>query len=66
MTKTERRMMMEGRAGDGIDLDQACRARAATAASARMAAHVGELEHLVRRRFRALLEEPMRMLTKAG
>jgi DNA-binding FadR family transcriptional regulator len=45
---------------------QACRARDATAASARMAAHIGELEHLVRRRFRALLEEPTRMLTKAG
>ena len=45
---------------------QACRARDATAASARMATHIGELEHLVRRRFRALLDEPTRMLTKAG
>ena len=45
---------------------QACRARDATTASARMAAHIGELEHLVRRRFRALLDEPTRMLTKAG
>jgi GntR family transcriptional regulator, transcriptional repressor for pyruvate dehydrogenase complex len=45
---------------------QACRARNAAASSARMAAHVGELEHLVRRRYQALLDEPTRMLTKAG
>jgi GntR family transcriptional repressor for pyruvate dehydrogenase complex len=44
----------------------ACRARNAVTAATRMAAHIGELEHLVRRRYRALLEEPTRMLTKAG
>jgi hypothetical protein len=31
-----------------------------------MAAHVSELEHLVRRRYRSLLEEPTRMMVKAG
>jgi DNA-binding FadR family transcriptional regulator len=45
---------------------QACRARQPAAAASRMAAHVGELEHLVRRRYHALLEEPTRMLTRAG
>jgi hypothetical protein len=31
-----------------------------------MAAHVGELEHLVRRRYQAALIEPTRMLVKSG
>lgn len=44
----------------------ACQARNPVAASARMAAHVGELEHLVRRRHQALLAEPTQMLTRAG
>jgi DNA-binding FadR family transcriptional regulator len=45
---------------------QACRNRDSAVAASRMAAHVGELEHLVRRRYLALLQEPTRMLTKAG
>jgi DNA-binding FadR family transcriptional regulator len=44
---------------------RACRAREPAIAAARMAAHVNELEHLVRRRFRSLLEEPTRMMVKA-
>jgi DNA-binding FadR family transcriptional regulator len=44
---------------------RACRGREAAVAAARMAAHVGELEHLVRRRFRALLDEPTRMLVRS-
>jgi DNA-binding GntR family transcriptional regulator len=43
---------------------RACRDRDAPLAAARMAAHVGELEHLVRHRFRALLNEPTRMLVR--
>jgi DNA-binding FadR family transcriptional regulator len=45
---------------------RACRARDAAVAAARMAAHVGELEHLVQRRYRSLLDEPTRMMVKAG
>ena len=48
------------------DILRACRARDPATAAAHMAAHVGALEHLVRRRFRAILDEPTRMLTKAG
>ena len=44
----------------------ACRARKPDVAAARMAAHVGELEHLVRRRYQSALEEPTRMLVRAG
>jgi DNA-binding FadR family transcriptional regulator len=44
----------------------ACRAREPTSAASLMAAHVGELEHLVRRRYRSMLEEPTRMMVKAG
>jgi GntR family transcriptional regulator, transcriptional repressor for pyruvate dehydrogenase complex len=43
----------------------ACRARKPDAASSLMAAHVEELEHLVRRRYRSALEEPTRMLVRA-
>jgi GntR family transcriptional regulator, transcriptional repressor for pyruvate dehydrogenase complex len=45
---------------------RACRAREPAVAAARMAAHVGELEHLVRRRYRSLLDEPTRMMVKAA
>jgi DNA-binding FadR family transcriptional regulator len=45
---------------------RACRQRDANDASGRMAAHVGELEHLVRRRYQAALIEPTRMLVKSG
>ncbi len=45
---------------------RACREHDATAASARMAAHVGELEHLVRRRYQSALIEPTRMLMKSN
>lgn len=44
----------------------ACRARDPQLAATRMAAHVGELEHLVRRRYQTILDEPTRMLVKAG
>jgi GntR family transcriptional regulator, transcriptional repressor for pyruvate dehydrogenase complex len=44
----------------------ACRARKPDVASSRMAAHVEELEHLVRRRYQSLLSEPTRMLMRAG
>ena len=45
---------------------RACRARDAAAAASRMAAHLGELEHLVRRKYLSLLDEPTRMLVKAS
>lgn len=48
------------------DILRACRAREPAAAASHMAAHVGELEHLVRSRFRAMLDEPTQMMTKAG
>ena len=44
----------------------ACRSRQPAGAAACMAAHVGELEHLVRRRFHSVLAEPTRMLVKAA
>ena len=44
----------------------ACRTRKPEVASARMAAHVGELEHLVKRRHLSTLAEPTRMLVKAN
>jgi GntR family transcriptional regulator, transcriptional repressor for pyruvate dehydrogenase complex len=44
---------------------RACRARKATLAASRMAAHVEELEHLVRRRYQSLLAEPIRVMVKA-
>jgi GntR family transcriptional regulator, transcriptional repressor for pyruvate dehydrogenase complex len=44
----------------------ACRARDAAAASALMAAHVGELEHLVRRRYQFLLDEPTQVMRRDG
>ncbi len=44
----------------------ACRDRKPEIAAARMASHVGELEHLVKLKYRALLDEPTRMLIKAG
>jgi DNA-binding GntR family transcriptional regulator len=42
----------------------ACRARKPEVAASRMAAHIGELEHLVKHRFRSVLDEPTRMLIK--
>ncbi len=48
------------------DILSACRARKPDIAASRMAAHVGELEHLVRRRYQSVLSEPTRMLVKAG
>jgi len=45
---------------------RACREHDAAAAASRMAAHVGELEHLVRRRYQSALVEPTRMLTKSN
>lgn len=45
---------------------EACRARQPEVAAARMAAHVGALEHLVRRRDQSALAEPTRMLVRAG
>lgn len=45
---------------------EACRARDPIAASARMAAHIGELERLVRHRNRPMPDGPTRMMTKAG
>jgi GntR family transcriptional regulator, transcriptional repressor for pyruvate dehydrogenase complex len=44
----------------------ACRGRKPEIAAARMAAHVAALEHLVRRRYHSVLEEPTRMLVRAG
>jgi DNA-binding FadR family transcriptional regulator len=44
----------------------ACRDRKPELAAARMAAHVGELEQLVQRRYRSVLSEPTRLLVKAG
>jgi GntR family transcriptional regulator, transcriptional repressor for pyruvate dehydrogenase complex len=44
----------------------ACRERKPEVAAARMAAHLGELEHLVKRRSRSTLAAPTRMLVKAG
>jgi DNA-binding GntR family transcriptional regulator len=44
----------------------ACRAGNAEEAAARMSAHVGELEHLVKRRFRSALTEPTRIIVKAS
>ena len=44
----------------------ACRQHDATTAAARMSAHVGELEHLVRRRYKSALGEPTRMLMKSN
>ncbi len=43
----------------------ACRKREPENASARMADHVGELEHLVKRRYRSALSEPTRIMVKA-
>jgi DNA-binding FadR family transcriptional regulator len=48
------------------DILTACRERNPESASARMAAHVGELEHLVKKRYRSALAEPTRILVKAG
>jgi len=45
---------------------RACRARKPTVAASCMAAHVEELEHLVRRRHHSLLTEPTRMLVNTG
>jgi GntR family transcriptional regulator, transcriptional repressor for pyruvate dehydrogenase complex len=45
---------------------RACRARKPTAAASRMAAHIGELEDLVQRRYQSLLTEPTRMLASAA
>ena len=45
---------------------EACRARKPDVASARMSAHVEELEHLVRRRYQSALAEPTRMLVRAS
>jgi GntR family transcriptional repressor for pyruvate dehydrogenase complex len=44
----------------------ACRRREPENAAARMADHVGELEHLVKRRYRSALQEPTRILVKAA
>jgi DNA-binding FadR family transcriptional regulator len=44
----------------------ACRKRDPKAASARMAAHVSELEHLVRHRYQNLLNKPMRVVARPG
>jgi DNA-binding GntR family transcriptional regulator len=44
----------------------ACRERKPESAATRMADHVGELEHLVQRRYRSALSEPTRILVKAG
>jgi GntR family transcriptional regulator, transcriptional repressor for pyruvate dehydrogenase complex len=44
----------------------ACRQRKPEIAAARMAAHVAELEHLVRRRYQSALAEPTRMMVRAG
>lgn len=44
----------------------ACRRRDGTAASRAMAAHVGELEHLVRQRYQHLLAEPTRVMALPG
>jgi DNA-binding GntR family transcriptional regulator len=44
----------------------ACRDRNPENAAARMAAHVGELEHLVKKRYRSALSEPTRILVKAS
>ena len=48
------------------DILAACRAKDPTLAAQRMAAHVGELESLVQRRYRTILNEPTRMRVKAG
>ncbi len=45
---------------------QACRSRQAAVAATRMADHVGELEHLVRRRYDSMLVAPTRMLVKTN
>jgi DNA-binding FadR family transcriptional regulator len=45
---------------------RACREHDASTAAARMAAHVLELEHLVRRRYQSALIEPTRMLVKSN
>ena len=45
---------------------EACRSRNAAAAASQMAEHVGELEHLVRRRYTPALGEPTQMLVKTG
>ncbi len=45
---------------------QACRAREPDVAASRMAAHIGELEHLVRRRYQSALAEPTRMLVRTS
>jgi GntR family transcriptional regulator, transcriptional repressor for pyruvate dehydrogenase complex len=44
----------------------ACRARKPKIAASRMAAHLEELENLVRRRYQSVLCEPTRMLVKAN
>lgn len=44
----------------------ACRDRKPEVASALMSAHVGELEHLVKRRHQSALAEPTRMMVKAN
>jgi DNA-binding FadR family transcriptional regulator len=44
---------------------EACRNRDAAGASAAMASHVGELEHLVRTRYLHLLDEPTQVTTRA-
>jgi DNA-binding FadR family transcriptional regulator len=49
-----------------VGILRACRLRDGNDAAARMAAHVGELEHLVRRRYQSALIEPTRMLVKSG
>jgi DNA-binding FadR family transcriptional regulator len=44
----------------------ACRKRDGKTASARMAAHVSELEHLVRSRYQHLLNKPTRVVARPG
>ena len=43
---------------------RACRARKPSVAASRMAAHIGELEDLVRRRYNSALAEPTRILAR--
>jgi GntR family transcriptional regulator, transcriptional repressor for pyruvate dehydrogenase complex len=43
---------------------KACRLRDAKAAAAKMEAHVTELEHLVRKRYQHLLQQPTRVIAR--
>ena len=45
---------------------KACRSRDSKAASAKMYAHVSELEHLVRKRYQHLLKQPTRVMTRSA